>query len=184
MDDEVADLEIAEVGEERLRGGPAPFVRGALLVEDVGLGPELERGIGQPEALRQAADGHQDRAGVRVFTAIDRRGRHLVVGQHLDDPLGPAGGQRHEHDRLTGRTRLAQLGRPSPRRARRIPCAGCAATRRTASSVPSDSVSSPVACSTSGASMSQPMTSDTGSAAGSFFADLLGVAVLDLFDAF
>ena len=62
----------------------APLVRDALFVEDVGLGPELQRGVGQAEALRQPADGDEHGAGVRVLAAIDRRGRDLVVGEHLD----------------------------------------------------------------------------------------------------
>jgi hypothetical protein len=49
--DEVADLEIAQIGQERrgqralaARRRPAP-----LLFEDVGFGVDLERGVGQPE---------------------------------------------------------------------------------------------------------------------------------------
>ena len=42
VDDEVADLQIAEVREERPRRGLAALVDLALFLEDVGLGPELE----------------------------------------------------------------------------------------------------------------------------------------------
>ena len=53
VDDVIADLEIAEVGEEGLGGRRAPLVADALLVEDVGLGKQPHLRGRQPEALRQ-----------------------------------------------------------------------------------------------------------------------------------
>jgi hypothetical protein len=56
MDDEVADLEIAQVGEERLGRRAPPFGGAAFFLEDVGLGVNLETGVRQAEAARQRAD--------------------------------------------------------------------------------------------------------------------------------
>ena len=47
VDDEVADLQVAEVGQERAGRRLAALVDLALLLEDVGLGPELELGLGR-----------------------------------------------------------------------------------------------------------------------------------------
>ena len=49
VDDEIVDFQVAEVGEKRARGRPPPLVRLPLFLEDVGLGPELESRLGQPE---------------------------------------------------------------------------------------------------------------------------------------
>ena len=61
-----------------------------IFVEDVGLGPELQRRARETEPFRQVADRYQHGVGVCVFAAIDRRGRHLVVRQHFDDAFGAA----------------------------------------------------------------------------------------------
>ena len=71
VDDEVADLQVAEVGEERRASRErAALVDLALLLEDVGLGPELERGVGQPEA--RGRDGRCRRAPTPVRTSSAR----------------------------------------------------------------------------------------------------------------
>ena len=63
VDDEVADLQVAEVGEERARRRAAALVRLAFFLEDVGLGAELQAGLGQPEAARQMADADEHGGG-------------------------------------------------------------------------------------------------------------------------
>ena len=45
VDDEVADLQIAEVGQERARRGAPALVNLPLFLEDVGLRPDLQPGI-------------------------------------------------------------------------------------------------------------------------------------------
>jgi hypothetical protein len=136
----------------------------ALLVEDVGLGPELQRGAGQAEALRQPADGDEHRRGVRVLAAIDGRGRHLVVRQHLDDAIGAPLRVRDEDHGFAGLPRRAQLRDPvGTRPANSI--AGCVAMWRTWSSVPSASVSIAVADAIVSERSSQDTTSDAGSGA-------------------
>ena len=65
--DEVVDLQVAEVREERARRGAPPLVRLALFLEDVGLGPELERR--HRAAGIRATDGRRRRAPRRVRTS-------------------------------------------------------------------------------------------------------------------
>ena len=98
--DEVADFEIAQIGEERARGRPASLLRpAALLFEDVGLGVYRQLAVRQAETAGQVPDGDEQRREVRVLGAIGRRGDDLVVACELDHPLGASGGGRHE-DRL------------------------------------------------------------------------------------
>ena len=62
-------FEIAEVGEERPRRGSPALVRLALFLEDVGLGPELQAGVRQPEPARQVADADEHGRGVATSSA-------------------------------------------------------------------------------------------------------------------
>jgi hypothetical protein len=50
VDDEIADFEIAEIGEEGAGRRSAALVNLALFLEDVRLGPDLQCCIRQPEA--------------------------------------------------------------------------------------------------------------------------------------
>ena len=50
VDDEIADLQIAQVRQKRLGGRFPPLGRAPLLLEDVGLGVDLQAGVRQPEA--------------------------------------------------------------------------------------------------------------------------------------
>ncbi len=90
----------------------AAIVGDALFVEDVGLGPELQRRVRQPEALGQVA--HRDEHGprMRVLAPIDRRGGHLIIGQQLDDAIGAAGRVCNEDDGLARLPRVAELRHP------------------------------------------------------------------------
>ena len=112
VDDEVADLEVAEVGEERPRRRPAALVGLPLLLEDVGLGPELEPGLGQAEAAAQMADADEHGARVRVLGALDRRGEDLVVGEQLDRALGAARRVRDEDHRVAALAAAPDLRDP------------------------------------------------------------------------
>ena len=67
--DEIADLEIAEVGQERAGRRAAALVDLPLFLEDVGLGPELQRGLGQPEPAREVADADEHRRGACASSA-------------------------------------------------------------------------------------------------------------------
>ena len=79
VDDQIADLQIAQIREERLRRGSPPLGRAALLLEDVGFGVDLQPGVGQAEAARQAADRDQHRGVARVLGALDRNGERRRI---------------------------------------------------------------------------------------------------------
>ena len=104
--DQVADLEVPQVRQKRLRGRPASLGRPALLLEDVGFGVDLQPGIRQAEAARQAAGGDQHGGVPRILRALDGHGEDLVLLQELDGPFGAPWRRRHEQD---GRALLAQL---------------------------------------------------------------------------
>ena len=83
--DEVVDLQIAQVREERLRDGTVPVSLaldlGALFFEDVRLGNDLQLGARQPEALRQLPDGDVDRDVEQLVGAIDEDAAEPVLGR-------------------------------------------------------------------------------------------------------
>ena len=113
VDDEIVDLQVAEIGEERAGGRPPPLlVRLPLFFEDVGLGPELESGLREPEPARQVPDAHEDGRGADILGALDRRRVDLVVGEQLDRALGAPRRVGDEDNRVAGLTPAADLGRP------------------------------------------------------------------------
>ena len=97
-----------------MRGRRAPaLVNLPLFFEDVGLGPELEPGLGQPEAAREVAGRRRARAvRLRVFGALDRHGEDVVVGEQLDGPLGAARGVGDEDDGVAALAAAADLRDP------------------------------------------------------------------------
>ncbi len=123
VDDVVADLEVAEVGEEGARRGAAAVGGTALLLEDIGFREHLQRRVCQPEPARQLAGGHEDRGRVRHLAArldvvalarIDEHGRRdqFVIAEHLDGALGAAGRGGDEQDGLAGLARAPDLLHP------------------------------------------------------------------------
>ena len=100
VDDEVADLEVAEVGEEAAQPAAAPArVEVHLLREDVAVGEHEQPGLGQLEAARERAHARQD-----ARTLADRE---AVLAQDVREAVGAAG-VAEEHDR--GGARRAQVG--------------------------------------------------------------------------
>jgi hypothetical protein len=85
--DQVAYLQVAEVGEERAAHGATPLVNLPLLLENVRLRIQLEQAVGQTEAAREIAGGDEHRCGVRVFCAVDWQREDLVFLQQLECPL-------------------------------------------------------------------------------------------------
>ena len=75
VDDEVADLEVAQIGEKRLgRRAAALFRRATVFVEDIGLGVDRQRRARKPEAARQPPHRDDQRRRVGVLGAFGRRG--------------------------------------------------------------------------------------------------------------
>ena len=112
VDDEVADLQVAQVREKRL-GGRAPALRrAALFFEDVGFGVDLQSGVGQPEAARQIADRDEHRRVTRVLGALHRDGEDVVLLQQLDRPFGPAWRRRDEQRRFALAAKPSNLRHP------------------------------------------------------------------------
>ena len=102
VNDEVADLQIAQIREERLGRRSPSFGRPAVFFEDVGLGEQLQARLRQPESPRQAPERDQHGRVPRIVGAIGLNGEDVVLLQQLDRPLGAARRRRHEHRRLAG----------------------------------------------------------------------------------
>src|SRR5688572_3720391 len=113
VDDEVADFEVAEVGEEGARGGAPPFVRGlTLLFEDVRLGPDLQPRSREPEAFGEMSVRDENRCRPRVFGTIHRNSEDFVFGEEFDGPFGATVRVGNEEDDLAALTRAPDLGDP------------------------------------------------------------------------
>ena len=112
VDDAVPRLEVAEVGEERPGGAGPALAHPPLLVEDVGLGEDLQAGVGQPEPPGELPGRHEQGGTVGLVGVVDGEGGEVVVGEQLDDPLGPAGGAGDEQRRVAPLAAPGDLGRP------------------------------------------------------------------------
>ncbi len=113
MDDEIANLQIAEVGQERSAGGPPPLlVDAAFLLEQIGLGEERDVRLRQVEAARQAAGRDEHCRLAQVVGQRDRARANPVVGEELDRAFGAARGRRDEHHLIAARLRLPNLLHP------------------------------------------------------------------------
>ena len=112
VDDEVADLQIAKIGEKRLGRGPAAFGCAPLFLEDVRLGVDLQAGIRQPESAREAADRDEDRRVPRIFRPLDRHREDVVFLEHLDGAFGAARRRRHEQRRFPFVAQTTDAGDP------------------------------------------------------------------------
>ena len=89
VDDEIADLEIAQIGQERL-GRRAPALgRAPFFLEDVGFGVDLQAGVRQTESARQLAERHEHGGVSGIVGALDRNRQDVVLLQQLDRPFRP-----------------------------------------------------------------------------------------------
>ncbi len=91
VNDEVADFQVPQIGEKRLRRRSAALRCAPVLFEHVGFGVDLERCVRQPETARQPADRHQHRRVARIVGAFDRHREEVVLLQQLDGAFGAAG---------------------------------------------------------------------------------------------
>ena len=112
VDDEVANLEIAQIGQKCLRRRPPAFGRAALFFEDVVLGVDLQARGGQPEPTRQTADRHQHSGVARVFRALDGNREDAVLLQQFDRALGAPRRRRDKQRRRAFIAAPADLGDP------------------------------------------------------------------------
>ena len=112
VDDEVADLQIAEIGDEGSRRGSPSFVRPALLFEQVGLGENLQAGSWEVESLGELAGRDEHRGVFEIVGRADRAAAHLVLVQQFERSLGAAGRGRHEDRDVAAVARLANLVDP------------------------------------------------------------------------
>ena len=114
--DEVVDLEIAQVREERLRDGTVPVSLaldlGALFLEDVRLGNDLQLGARQTEALRQLPDGDVHRDVEQLVGPIDEHAAKPVLGQQLGRALRSPFGARDEQHGVAALAHALDLGNP------------------------------------------------------------------------
>jgi hypothetical protein len=87
MDDEVADFQVAEVGNERPVGRSAPLEGLAFLFEQVGFG-EHEKARGrQMESARETPDRDEHRGVLEIVGLRDGAGPDVVVREEFDRPL-------------------------------------------------------------------------------------------------
>ena len=97
VDDEVADLQVAEVARGRPAAALARAVRAApLFFEEVRLGVDLQ--AARPAAGTRARARRRDEhaRGERVLAAIDVHAAQFVVFEHLDETFGAARRGCHE----------------------------------------------------------------------------------------
>ena len=119
MDHEVANLEVAQVGQKRL-GEAAPLLRGTtFLFEDIRLGVDLQRRVGKTESSRQRPDSdeHCCCMGSRRLRPAPH---DVVVAKNLDGALGATGAVGDEQHRVAALSRVSRR-RSNRRRARGTP---------------------------------------------------------------
>ena len=88
--DPVARLEVAETGEERARSRLLLVADQVLVVEQVRLRVDLQMGAGQPESARQLPRRDENGRRRGRLRPLDLDAYQIVLGQQLDNPLGPA----------------------------------------------------------------------------------------------
>ena len=123
VDDEVADLQVAQVGEEGFGGRRPSLWRAALFLEDVGFRIDLESSIGQPKAARKVANRDEYGGVLSVLCAIDGNREDFVL---LEQPRscarrGPSRRRRTTWFRLHRAAQARISEPPSRRRGRGVP---------------------------------------------------------------
>ena len=111
VDDVIADLQVAEIRQKRPRNRPLP-PDPVLLLEQIRLRVDLERGVGQSESSRERSGHHQHGRRMRVRSAIERHADQPVLGEQLDDPFGSPIRGRHEELRIAALAAAPHFGDP------------------------------------------------------------------------
>ena len=101
VNDVIANLEITQVRQERLRRRSAAIRRATFFFEDIGFGIDLKIGVGKPESLRHRALCDQNGRVPGVFGSLDRNGEDVVFLQQLDRSFGAARRRRGKERRAT-----------------------------------------------------------------------------------
>ena len=114
--DQVLDFEVAQIREERLGDRAVPVSLaldlGALFLEDVGLGNNLQLGARQPESFRQLPDGDVHGDVQQLVGAIDEDAAETVLGEQLGGTLGPPFGAGDEQHGVAALAHALDLGDP------------------------------------------------------------------------
>src|SRR3954466_2748846 len=90
VDDEVADLQIAQVREKRLRRRPPPLRRATFFLENIRLGVDLKARVRQTETARQCADADEHGGILRIVRTLDWHCEDFVFLEDFDRALGAA----------------------------------------------------------------------------------------------
>ena len=116
MNDEVVNLQIPKVRQERLRDGPMPIALalgfGALFFEDVGFSNDLKLSAWQTKALRQLADRDMDRDVQQLVGTIDQHTAKAVLFEHLGGSLGAPFRTGDKQNRVAALAHALQFGDP------------------------------------------------------------------------
>ena len=112
MDDVITHLEIAQVREEGTRDRSPLVDDPRFLVEQVGLGVDLEAGFRQPEAARELTGGHQQRCCLCDLGTVNLDRGEAMLAQELGDPLRAPRRGGHEQLGFPARATVPHLTHP------------------------------------------------------------------------
>ena len=91
---------------------PLALDLGALFLEHIRLGDDLQLGAGQPEALRELADRDVHRDVQQLVGAIDQDAAQVVLREQLGRALGAPFGARDEQHGVAALAHALDFGDP------------------------------------------------------------------------
>src|SRR5262245_19406301 len=100
MNDEIARLQIPEVGEKRPGRRSTPLVYAPFFLEEICFCKEPEFPAWQMKSARQLPGRDKNGRAREIVGFCDRAGANLVVGQQFDGALRSARRGGNKHDRL------------------------------------------------------------------------------------
>ncbi len=98
------------------------FGLGALFLEDVALGDDLQLGARQPESLRELADRDVHRDIQQLLGPIDEDASKAVLRQHLGGSLGASFSAGDEQNRVAALANALEVGDPLLNPAAELDC--------------------------------------------------------------
>ena len=112
VNDQVADLQIAQVRQERF-GNRAPRASlRALFLEDVRLGNDVKLCRRKAEAFGELTDGDEDRHVQQLVGAVHHHAAKVVLGEQLHRALGAPFGAGDKHDGVAALAHAAHFRDP------------------------------------------------------------------------